>query len=121
MHVTPLINAIAALGKMVLESPFIWSFEEKNVLMYAPTYAAFGKVVLKSRTIWSFEEKIVLMYAPTYAALGEMVVKRKYVLAVVKALDVVARGSVVRAPMRGRFCSDEHFSGGLSELECSVM
>ena len=67
------------------------------------------------------KKKIVLIYAPTYAALGEMVVKRKYVLAVVKALDVVARGSVVRAPMRGRFCSDEHFSGGLSELECSVM
>ena len=38
------------------------------------------------------------MYAPTYAALGKMIVERKYVLAVVKALDVVAGGSVVRAP-----------------------
>ena len=61
------------------------------------------------------------MNVPTYAALGEMVVKRKYVLTVVKALDVVARGSVVRAPMRGRFDSDERFSGGMSELECRVM
>ena len=51
------------------------------------------------------------MYAPTYAALGKMVVKSKYVLAVVKALDVVARGSVVRAPKRGRCDSDERFSG----------
>ena len=66
--------------------------------MYAPTYAALGEMVLKSPTIWSFEEKIVLMYAPTYAAFGKMIVKRKYVLAVVKALDVVAGGSVVRAP-----------------------
>ena len=68
-------------------------------------------MVLKSPTIWSFKEKIVLRYAPTYAALGEMVVKSKYVLAVVKALDVVARGSVVRAPKRGRCDSDERFSG----------
>ena len=51
------------------------------------------------------------MYAPTYAAFGKMIVKRKYVLAVVKALDVVARGSVVRAPKRGRCDSDERFSG----------
>ena len=89
--------------------------------MYAPTYAALGEMVVKSRTIWSFEEKNVLMYAPTYAALGKMIVKRKYVLAVVKALDVVARGSVVRAPKRGRCDSDESLSGGVSELECRVM
>ena len=61
------------------------------------------------------------MYAPTYAAFGEMVVKRKYVLAVVKALDVMAGGSVVGAPKRGRCDSDERFSGGMSELECRVM
>ena len=64
-------------------------------------------MVLKSPTIWSLEEKIVLMFAPTYAALGKMVVKSKYVLTVVKALDVVARGGVVRAPMRGRCNSDD--------------
>ena len=51
------------------------------------------------------------MNAPTYAALGKVVVKSKYVLAVVKALDVVARGSVVRAPMRGSCDSDERFRG----------
>ena len=45
--------------------------------------------------IWIF---FLLKYAPTYAALGKVVVKSKYVLAVVKALDVVAGGSVVRAP-----------------------
>ena len=76
---------------------------------------------MESPFIWSFEEKNVLMYAPTYAALGKMIVKRKYVLAVVKALDVVARGSVVRAPKRGRCDSDESLSGGLSELEGRVM
>ena len=47
------------------------------------------------------------MYAPTYAAFGKMVVKRKYVLTVVKALDVVARGSVVGAPKRRRCDSDD--------------
>ena len=61
------------------------------------------------------------MYAPTYAAFGKMVVKRKYVLTVVKALDVMAGGSVVRAPMRGRCDSDELFSGRLSEPECRLM
>ena len=35
--------AIAALEKMVLKSPTIWSLEEKNVLMFAPTYTALGK------------------------------------------------------------------------------
>ena len=58
--------------------------------------------------IWIF---FLLKYAPTYAALGKVVVKSKYVLAVVKALDVVARGRVVRAPMRGSCDSDERFRG----------
>ena len=35
--------------------------------------------------------------------------------------DTVCRGSVVRAPKRGRCDSDESLSGGVSELECRVM
>ena len=104
-----------------MKSPSKWSFD--LFCSCDPTYAiaALEKMVLKSPTIWSLEEKIVLMYAPTYAAFGKMIVKRKYVLAVVKALDVVARGSVVRAPKRGRCDSDERFSSGLSELERRVI
>ena len=59
------------------------------------------------------------MYAPTYAALGKVVVKSKYVLAVVKALDVVAGGSVVGAPKRGRCDSNERFSAVMwCEIAC---